>query len=198
MFDPQKQTLLRQLKGHQRPVHTTRFAPDKMHVLSGSDDATVSASTHDTFSLELAFPGLLPCCACTHPYRSVYAGSSKACWWMVISLWQHIFADAFPLLHCCMLICADTAGPTPQIRWWDITAGEQQFRLDGHSDYVRSSACSSASPDTWATGESSLSCSSPRPPAACFLGVSRSADSVRLCCLSSCAIAAEQEGVEVV
>ena len=42
MFDPQKQTLLRQLKGHQRPVHTTRFAPDKMHVVSGSDDATVS------------------------------------------------------------------------------------------------------------------------------------------------------------
>lgn len=112
VFDPQKQTLLRQLKGHQRPVHTTCFAPDKMHVLSGSDDATVSARTHDTGSLELGFPGLLPRCACTHPYRSVYAGSSKACWWMVISLWQHIFADAFPLLHCCMLICADTAGPT--------------------------------------------------------------------------------------
>ncbi len=51
MFDPQKQTLLRQLKGHQRPVHTTRFAPDKMHVLSGSDDATVSVSSpiHNTF-----------------------------------------------------------------------------------------------------------------------------------------------------
>ena len=46
VFDPQKQTLLRQLKGHQRPVHTTRFALDKMHVLSGSDDATVSASRH--------------------------------------------------------------------------------------------------------------------------------------------------------
>jgi len=42
VFDSQKQTLLRQLKGHQRPAHTTRFAPDKMHVLSGSDDATVS------------------------------------------------------------------------------------------------------------------------------------------------------------
>lgn len=44
VFDPQKQTLLRQLRGHQRPVHTTRFAPDKMHVLSGSDDATASTN----------------------------------------------------------------------------------------------------------------------------------------------------------
>lgn len=79
VLDPKKQTLLRQLKGHQRPVHTTHFASDKMHVLSGSDDATV--------------------------------------------------------------------------RWWDITAGEQLFRLNGHSDYIRSSACSPASPDTWATGE---------------------------------------------
>jgi U3 small nucleolar RNA-associated protein 15 len=38
------------------------------------------------------------------------------------------------------------------VRWWDVTAGEQLFRLDGHSDYVRSSACSPAAPDTWATG----------------------------------------------
>ncbi len=41
VFDPKSQTLLRQLKGHERPVHTTRFSPSKMHVLSGSDDATV-------------------------------------------------------------------------------------------------------------------------------------------------------------
>ena len=39
-----------------------------------------------------------------------------------------------------------------QVRWWDITAGEQLFRLDGHTDYIRSSACSPSSPDTWATG----------------------------------------------
>ena len=44
-----------------------------------------------------------------------------------------------------------------QIRYWDITAGEQLFRLDGHSDYVRSSACSPSSPDTWATGEAPTS-----------------------------------------
>ena len=31
--------MLRQLKGHQRPVHVARFAPDKVHVLSGGDDA---------------------------------------------------------------------------------------------------------------------------------------------------------------
>jgi U3 small nucleolar RNA-associated protein 15 len=33
--------VLRQLKGHQRPVHVARFAPDKTHVLSGSDDVTL-------------------------------------------------------------------------------------------------------------------------------------------------------------
>lgn len=40
-----------------------------------------------------------------------------------------------------------------QVRWWDVTAGEQVFRLEGHTDYVRSSACSPSSPDTWATGD---------------------------------------------
>lgn len=33
--------MLRQLKGHQRPVHVARFAPDKVHVLSGGDDVTL-------------------------------------------------------------------------------------------------------------------------------------------------------------
>ncbi|KAK9905478.1 hypothetical protein WJX75_000621 [Coccomyxa subellipsoidea] len=84
VFDPKSQTLLRQLKGHERPVHTTRFSPSKMHVLSGSDDATV--------------------------------------------------------------------------RWWDVTAGEQVFRLEGHTDYVRSSACSPSLPDTWATGSYDHTC----------------------------------------
>ena len=42
--------------------------------------------------------------------------------------------------------------PDPlQVRWWDITVGKQDFRLDGHCDYVRSAAVSSSSPDTWAT-----------------------------------------------
>ena len=47
VFDPnagnKDERLVRQLKGHERPVHTTRFAPSKFHVLSGSDDATVGA-----------------------------------------------------------------------------------------------------------------------------------------------------------
>lgn len=33
--------MLRQLKGHSRPVHVTRFASDKTHVLSGGDDVTL-------------------------------------------------------------------------------------------------------------------------------------------------------------
>ena len=37
------------------------------------------------------------------------------------------------------------------MRWWDVTVGKQDFRLDGHSDYVRSAAVSPSSPDTWAT-----------------------------------------------
>lgn len=38
-----------------------------------------------------------------------------------------------------------------QVRWWDVTVGKQDFRLDGHSDYVRSAAVSPTSPDMWAT-----------------------------------------------
>lgn len=38
-----------------------------------------------------------------------------------------------------------------QVRWWDVTVGKQDFRLDGHSDYVRAAAVSPTSPDTWAT-----------------------------------------------
>lgn len=41
VFDANSRTLLRQLKGHKRPVHVARFALDRLHVLSGSDDATV-------------------------------------------------------------------------------------------------------------------------------------------------------------
>lgn len=41
VFDANSRTLLRQLKGHRRPVHVARFALDRLHVLSGSDDATV-------------------------------------------------------------------------------------------------------------------------------------------------------------
>jgi WD40 repeat protein len=39
-----------------------------------------------------------------------------------------------------------------QVRYWDVTAGEQLARLDGHADYVRACAASPASPDVWATG----------------------------------------------
>lgn len=50
------------------------------------------------------------------------------------------------LTHC---LCCNPL--TLQVRWWDVTVGKQGFRLDGHSDYVRSAAVSPSSPDTWAT-----------------------------------------------
>ncbi|KAG2433548.1 hypothetical protein HYH02_012665 [Chlamydomonas schloesseri] len=38
------------------------------------------------------------------------------------------------------------------VRWWDVSAGSQVLRLDGHRDYVRAAAASPASSDTWLTG----------------------------------------------
>ena len=43
VFQTSSRAVLRQFKAHQRPVHVARFSPDKLHVLSGSDDATVGA-----------------------------------------------------------------------------------------------------------------------------------------------------------
>lgn len=45
IFQTTSRAVLRQLKAHQRPVHVTRFSPDKLHVLSASDDATVGPKT---------------------------------------------------------------------------------------------------------------------------------------------------------
>jgi WD40 repeat protein len=41
VFQTSSRAVLRQLKAHQRPVHVARFSPDKLHVVSASDDATV-------------------------------------------------------------------------------------------------------------------------------------------------------------
>lgn len=41
VFDVESRSILRQLRGHRRPVHVARFDPDRLHVLSGGDDATV-------------------------------------------------------------------------------------------------------------------------------------------------------------
>jgi WD40 repeat protein len=41
VFDAGSRTVLRQLKAHKRPTHVARFSPDRLHVLSGSDDVTV-------------------------------------------------------------------------------------------------------------------------------------------------------------
>eukprot|EP00899_Mesostigma_viride_P017373 jgi/Mesvir1/25637/Mv01855-RA.1 len=41
VFDLSSRTVLRIFKGHTRPVHVTRYSPDRIHVISGSDDCTV-------------------------------------------------------------------------------------------------------------------------------------------------------------
>ena len=48
VFDANSRTLLRQLKGHKRTVHVARFAQDRLHVLSASDDATVRCAQRDS------------------------------------------------------------------------------------------------------------------------------------------------------
>ena len=42
VFDGNKRTLLRQLKGHSQAVHVARFSLDRKHILTCGDDATVS------------------------------------------------------------------------------------------------------------------------------------------------------------
>ncbi|KAJ2143773.1 U3 small nucleolar RNA-associated protein [Coemansia sp. RSA 678] len=41
VFDGASRSVLRTFKGHQDPVHVTRFLPNNVHVMSGSDDKTV-------------------------------------------------------------------------------------------------------------------------------------------------------------
>lgn len=41
VFDANSRSLLRQLKGHTRPVHSVTFGSDKTHILSAGDDAAV-------------------------------------------------------------------------------------------------------------------------------------------------------------
>lgn len=41
IFEVGTRSILRQLTGHVRPVHVTRFDEDSVHVISGSDDKTL-------------------------------------------------------------------------------------------------------------------------------------------------------------
>jgi U3 small nucleolar RNA-associated protein 15 len=45
-----------------------------------------------------------------------------------------------------------SAGDDATVRWWDVSSGEQIFRLDGHTDYVRAAALSPQSEELVATG----------------------------------------------
>ena len=49
VFDTATRSLLRKLKGHTAAVHATKFSSDKLHVLSGSDDSTVSSLYCNSF-----------------------------------------------------------------------------------------------------------------------------------------------------
>ena len=39
-----------------------------------------------------------------------------------------------------------------QVRFWDVTQGQQVSRLTGHTDYVRAGAVSPLDSNVWATG----------------------------------------------
>lgn len=41
VFDCGSRSLLRQFRGHTKPVHACRFSPDRVHLVSASDDVTV-------------------------------------------------------------------------------------------------------------------------------------------------------------
>lgn len=43
--------------------------------------------------------------------------------------------------------------PMVQVRWWDVTQGQQISRLKGHTDYVRAAGVHPLDSNTWATGE---------------------------------------------
>lgn len=44
------------------------------------------------------------------------------------------------------------SGHRAQVRWWDVTQGQQVRRLKGHTDYVRAAAVHPLDANTWATG----------------------------------------------
>jgi U3 small nucleolar RNA-associated protein 15 len=49
-----------------------------------------------------------------------------------------------------------TGSDDATVRLWDLTAGDQIARMDGHTDYVRAAAC--ASDTMWATGSYDHTC----------------------------------------
>ena len=43
-----------------------------------------------------------------------------------------------------------------QVRYWDLTSGEQVQRMEGHADYVRTAAVNPINSNIWATGQCSV------------------------------------------
>lgn len=54
----------------------------------------------------------------------------------------------------------ESNGPSPgaQVRWWDVTTGEQVCRLTEHTDYVRAGAVCPLDSNIWATGAAPSPC----------------------------------------
>ena len=154
VFQTNSRAVLRQLKAHQRPVHVARFSPDKLHVLSGSDDATVRGSCpaeRETWSpLQVDRLNIRRRLASNHAsaLTKVSCGLTH----------RHIS---------CSCVIGRVAA---QVRFWDVTQGQQVSRLTGHTDYVRAGAVSPLDMNVWATGgfeSHPLRCSVPRYEAVC-------------------------------
>jgi hypothetical protein len=64
-----------------------------------------------------------------------------------------------------------------QVRWWDVTQGQQVRRLKGHTDYVRAAAVHPLDANTWATGAECVqpSCTGSEPEDTVHTSLFRSA-----------------------
>lgn len=80
VFDTSSRALLRQFKGHRQPVHIARFGPDKLHVLSASDDATVRVS--ETLLCQCVCTGLECTCSDARSFDKAL-NDSQVRWWDV-------------------------------------------------------------------------------------------------------------------
>ena len=162
VFDANSRTLLRRLKGHKRPVHVARFALDRLHVLSGSDDATVRCAkgVHAHAGCGPSAWAGQDTTQSTMPHRSALGITEIPC---IMScfvagdtchiLWSYGIASRFAAAYKNKtLMQVASSAVRLQVRLWDVSAGEQVTRLTGHTDYVRAAAASPSSSDSWATG----------------------------------------------
>ncbi len=90
-----------------------------------------------------------------------------------------VTANSVALAHCLCGRGFRTAGTdgcvAAQVRFWDVTQGQQVLRLTGHTDYVRAGAVSPLDTNVWATGlvcrQLLLCCDQPWVACACHNAV---------------------------